>query len=565
MKTAVKLRVLSTGASLNSKFPRGANPGQESHLSEFLQWLSGAWAKNAIYALLAAILFFSGCSSAPGTGASSGSSSSQISESVQSESPVTRVYSVNNLTAEDSAVLVVSSQQKEKDASFNYTISSTKQLPADNMFVKDIVPSVPEAKEKKDLDPELIKYAEFINKTVGFNEKNIKPKKVYNEGDEEDFHILLNGSAFDSCNAKCYKVGAHCYIFIDTSSENILEPDRTSLAENIARAFDTDNSPFDKISGIYDKTRSYYGSEWSPGIDGDAKIFILISPKLGPTLYGYFYSLDEIDAGNSNQKEIIYANDDIFSGNMYNGLATIAHEFAHLISYNMKFKKGGSFEETVISEGSAVLCEELNGFTLEGTEDYSGNGYIVRSIDIFLKSSSSFYFFYWNKNDYGAAFLFMTYIMERYGAQTFKNIQQSNKTGTDNIESCTNTPFSELFREWMLVNYYSGLNGVCLLPSGSAKVKYDNFNPKGGYEGYSSRDNSTIESYFLNGIGFKSNVALSSGSGSQTAGQYNCNYFEIIPSESSGNATFTYDSKPEYSTYSNFIIEKPAGTFYSVQ
>jgi len=77
------------------------------------------------------------------------------------------------------------------------------------------------------------------------------------------------------------------------------------MAENIAKAFDTDNSPFNKISGIYDKTRSYYGSEWNPGIDGDAKIFILISPKLGPTLYGYFYSLDEIDVENSNQKEII--------------------------------------------------------------------------------------------------------------------------------------------------------------------------------------------------------------------------------------------------------------------
>jgi|GEM_PF-5416469 len=562
MKTAVKLRVLSTGASLDSKFSCGANPGPESHLSEFLQWLSGAWAKNALYALLAAILFFNGCSGSQGGGSASGSSASYISESAQSENTVTRVYSADNLTAEDRAVFIVSSQQKEKDPSFNYAVSSSKQLPAYNMFVKDIISSAPE--EIKDIDIDLIKYGEFINKAVGANNKDIKSKKVYSEGDEENFHILLNGSTFDTCGAKCYKAGVHCYIFIDTASEKILDPDRAVLAGNIAKAFDSDNSPFDPGCGIYDKTRSYCGSEPNPGIDGDSKIFILISPKLGSKLYGYFYSLDEIDAANSNKKEIIYANDDIFSGNMYNGLATLAHEFSHLINYNMKFKIGGSFEETFISEGSAVLCEKLNGFTLEGTKDYSGNGYILRSIDTFLKSPSSFYFFYWNK-DYGAGFLFMTYIMERYGVEVFKNIQKSDKTGTDNIESCTNTSFSELFTEWMLVNYYSGLNGSPVLPSGSTRAKYDNFNPKGKYEGYSARDNGAVESYVLGGIGFKPGIVLSSAPGNQTIGQYSCNYFEIIPAESAGSVSFTYTSKSEYSTYSNFIIEKPAGTFYSAQ
>lgn len=521
--------------------------------------------KNKLFLFLAALLFLSGCSGTSGGSASSGSASAYYNESVEGDNIITRSYSVDNLTENDNAVLVVSCPQD--NVTFDYSVTNSKLAEIENFSIKDVLSLDYEANitsnNKKDLDADLIKYAEFINKTVGVNKKDIKAFKAYNEGDEEDFHILLNGSTFSACRAKCYKAGLHCYVFIDTSSENIL--DKASIAEKIAKAFDTDNSPFSPGSGIYDKTKSYYGSEWSPGIDNDSKIFILISPKLGDSLYGYFFSYDETTSGSSNQKEIIYANDDIFAGNMYNGLATIAHEFSHLINYNMKYKLGGSFEETTISEGSAVLCEHLNGFTVNKGENYAGNGYIIRSIKTFLSSPQLFYFPYWLKNNYGAAFLFMLYVMEKYGADVFKNIQQSPKTGTANIETYTKVLFSDLFQEWMLVNYYSGLNGTPVLPSGSSYVKYKDFNPKGGYEGYSTRDNLSVYVYLLDGVSFRSSILLSSGSGNANVGKYNCNYYKIVPNQTSENLKFIYSSKSENSTKSYFIIEKPAGTFYSIQ
>lgn len=517
--------------------------------------------------LILIVIFLNGCSgggtSSSGSGAVAGS---QISQSVQADDTVSRSYRADNLTADDSAILITSSFQREKEPSFSYMMASSfnSQRAFAPRYFKEI--SFEEQNpETKDLDPSFVKYGEFINKSISVNKKYIKSPKTFNEGDQENFNILLNGATYDICTAKCYKVGIHCYIFIDTTSENIPENDRAALAQTLARAFDTDNSPFGAGVGIYDKTRSYYGSEWSPGIDGDSKIFILISPKLGGSLYGYFYSLDETTADFSNQKEIIYVNDDIFAGNMYNGLTTISHEFSHLINYNMKFKQSGRFEETIISEGSAVMSEYLNGFTLNENSDYSGNGYVIRSIDTFLKNPYNFYFFYWSRYNYGAGFLFMLYIKERYGIDIFKSLQQSPKTGVSNIETYTGASFSDLFADWMLVNYYSGISGAPILPSGSSHVRYENFNPKGSYRGYTARSNSATALYSLGGITFSSAISGGANSGNMNIGQYSCRYFKITPDGFSGNLEFTYTSKIENAAYSIFIIEKPKGTFFSIQ
>src|SRR5690606_36228842 len=43
---------------------------------------------------------------------------------------------------------------------------------------------------------------------------------------------------------------------------------------------------------IYPTTREFFGSEWSPGIDGDEHIYILYSRGLGFSVAGYFSSSD---------------------------------------------------------------------------------------------------------------------------------------------------------------------------------------------------------------------------------------------------------------------------------
>ncbi|MFH1453618.1 MAG: hypothetical protein ABIH00_06530 [Armatimonadota bacterium] len=528
--------------------------------------------KYIIFILAGIIIILNGCSGGSSSGGT-GTSSGTLSENTNSRPSydVVRTYTADNFSSQDQGVLVVSSHYTGQAPSFSYSASTqeSKQgpvlfAPVNNMSrLKDTL----DGKEAdKDLDISLIKYGEYVNKTTGVNKKDLGIPKAYNEGDEEDFHILSGGSGFSTCTARCYKKGDHCYVFIDTSSENIPAEDREAVAGKIVASFEEDNSPFNPGVGIYDKTREYFGTEWSPGIDGDTRIFILISPKLG-SKYGYFFSLDETTAQNSNKKEIIYVNDDIFGNNMYDGLATIAHEFQHLINYNMKYVQNGVFEIITVNEGQSVLCEHLNGFTPQGGGTYAGNGYILSKIKSFLEDPSSFYFYYWSGGaDYGPAYLFMLYIMERYGADTIKSIAASSEAGTVNIENRTGTLFSILFRDWLLVNYYSGLSGSPILPSGDPHSKYGSINIKGTYTGYSRRDNISTEDYALGGVSFSGSISGYPGSEDISLGQYNCKYLKFTTqSETAENISIIYSSASDYSTYSNFIIEHPAGTFADIQ
>ncbi|HET7143688.1 MAG TPA: hypothetical protein VFI68_06700, partial [Anaerolineales bacterium] len=45
---------------------------------------------------------------------------------------------------------------------------------------------------------------------------------------------------------------------------------------------------------IYPTNREFFGSEWTPGIDGDEHIYILYSRGLGSSIAGYFSSADSV-------------------------------------------------------------------------------------------------------------------------------------------------------------------------------------------------------------------------------------------------------------------------------
>ena len=53
--------------------------------------------------------------------------------------------------------------------------------------------------------------------------------------------------------------------------------------EALAETFEND---------IYPTTREFFGSEWTPGIDGDPHIYILYMPGIGFSTAGYFVSAD---------------------------------------------------------------------------------------------------------------------------------------------------------------------------------------------------------------------------------------------------------------------------------
>ena len=88
---------------------------------------------------------------------------------------------------------------------------------------------------------------------------------------------------------------------------------------------------------IYPTETQFFGSEPNPGIDGDPRITILLTPLI-ENAGGYYDTTNQyqpVSARNSNQREMIYLNvNELASTSKM--FAFLAHEFQHLISFNQK-------------------------------------------------------------------------------------------------------------------------------------------------------------------------------------------------------------------------------------
>lgn len=295
------------------------------------------------------------------------------------------------------------------------------------------------------------------------------------EGATEDFIIVPAG--FKTVTGQ--KILApnetlHCTIFAEVVN-NAPIIDRTK-ALAIAQAFDS-NNPQRPGSGIYDQVRAVFGSEWNQnpvgGNDGDTKIvlFFFSSATGGSGLYGYTSPADADPNGGglSNKGEIIYINGE---KSTYQTLATISHEFQHLINQNEKVSQqglnpsGATDENLTINEGLSELSEEICGYTLQ-----SGNDLLALFINDYLKKPQdhSFFNFYAAGNGYGQGYLFLKFVHDNYGDQMIRDICTNPGVGLANLNAKLPLGFAETFRRWTVANYATNLTGTPSLytyPSG---------------------------------------------------------------------------------------------------
>lgn len=215
--------------------------------------------------------------------------------------------------------------------------------------------------------------------------------------------------------------------------------------------------------GAYPTNRSFFGSEWSPGVDGDIHLYILYATNLGDSVVGYYSSADELSPlahKYSNGHEMFYLNADNTELWVDYTYGALAHEFQHMIHWNLDRN-----EETWLNEGFSELAAHLNGF------DVGGWDYVFASEpDLALT--------YWPTDNsgihYGQAFLFVTYFLDRFGSQATQAVVADPKNGLDSIDRTlgtmgivdnqTGVPITadEVHRDWavaMLANDPSISNG----------------------------------------------------------------------------------------------------------
>lgn len=207
---------------------------------------------------------------------------------------------------------------------------------------------------------------------------------------------------------------------------------------------------------IYPTNREFFGSEWSPGIDGDEHIYILYSRGLGSSIAGYFSSADSVHPlvhEFSNAHEMFLFNaDNTFLGEEFT-YGVLAHEFQHMIHWNQDLN-----ETSWLNEGSSELAAFLNGY------DPGGFDWLyINEPDLQLND--------WpNDQDattphYGAGFLFMTYFLDRFGEEATQALVKDPANGLDSVEDvlreinatdpATGQPISadDFFMDWAVTNF----------------------------------------------------------------------------------------------------------------
>lgn len=197
----------------------------------------------------------------------------------------------------------------------------------------------------------------------------------------------------------------------------------------------------------YRTEHALFGSEWTPGIDGDAHITILVGRV--PGVGGYYSTADEYTRDvnpYSNQREMIYINvDSVRPGSSsFNG--TVAHEFMHMIQFNVH-----RWQNSWVDEGSA----ELAAHAVTGAPS-GAIGAFARRPQTQLNG--------WASEPaaatphYGAAYLFMRYVSEQFGGfRTIGQIIAEPDRGMASFERFFQTlrpprTFDQVFADWVAAN-----------------------------------------------------------------------------------------------------------------
>lgn len=269
------------------------------------------------------------------------------------------------------------------------------------------------------------------------------PAAPFQPGDRQKFWVSNQDTSLNSqVEATLVYVTPHVYFWVQDGVDYNMQDLRTLV--------DTFENK------IYPTDRQYFGSEWSPGVDGDVHLYILYASGLGSTIAGYFSTPDEYPPeahpySNAHEMFMINADNQNLSDRYTYGV--LAHEFQHMIHWYRDPN-----EATWMNEGFSELASFLNGYYESGFD-----ARYARNPDIQLND--------WPENDrltfphYGASFLFLDYFLDRFGASAIQSVVGDPLNGLESIDDVlqktgATDPLSgkpiradDVFQDWTLASY----------------------------------------------------------------------------------------------------------------
>lgn len=291
-------------------------------------------------------------------------------------------------------------------------------------------------------------YAEYYfrnrMRVIHFSEDS-EPSRVTTSHPSKDFWVrrIENPEKFVKISADLKFTGEKCLIYKD---KNI--PDELIPSKRIAEI----GVKFDKE--IYPTNRTYFGVE--SDINKDSRITILITGMISN--HAAFFDQKDLfpHVPYSNGQEIVFLRVPIHHASPDFFATSLAHEFQHLILINQRvFLRHAYPEERWLDEGLAYMAEYMNGSQAAITHAYT-----------FLSAPQNYSLFDFtkphgeNQGTLGAVYLFMRYLVDRYGESILSKLAQTEKRGVANIEAATGIDFPTLYRDWIAALFLSntGLN-----------------------------------------------------------------------------------------------------------
>jgi len=261
-------------------------------------------------------------------------------------------------------------------------------------------------------------------------------------GTIETFYVTdTDGTHAFPVEAELVYVGDHAYVWVDTRARY-----KRRAVERLGQEFDTH---------IYPRTRAFFGSERSPGIDGDPRLYILFAKGVG-SVAGYFSSADALPPQvhpYSNAHEMFILSADMLGGGERT-YAVLAHEFQHMIHQNQDPN-----EWAWLNEGFSELAVLLNGYD---------HGFF----DAMYLADPDFPLLHWpdpregsSLPYYGGGFLFTLYFLERFGEQAAQALVAEPEDSVEGVQAVLNrigarhpetgAPLkaADLFLDWAIANF----------------------------------------------------------------------------------------------------------------
>lgn len=244
-------------------------------------------------------------------------------------------------------------------------------------------------------------------------------------------------------------VGEHGCIWVDDAAwgRTVTPAQVATLDQRFNR--EAPSGSVDPTKGIFDIDTKWFGG-LPQGIDKDPRATILLTEFAafnGTRMDGYFNAFDQMTdveaqkyGQRSNERNIIYLNTAAspIDGDYMQGV--LAHEFSHLCQWGRNPDQAAWLGETLAETAMA-----LNGYHT----DYN---HVARHQAKPSKPLVSDTYV-----DYGAAYLFGTYLLERYGKAFVPALVEQSGAGADAIDAAlqkVGSPdrFGQVFDDWVVAN-----------------------------------------------------------------------------------------------------------------